>query len=209
MFPNHDSSTEDGVALNGIALSGLEISGVDGSLRGAAVRNASVTIGDMAGVFHDEAARAALPPETVVYATQVFRPVPDGTGGGLFFGSTVIMPGAVGAEYFMTRGHFHAKRDRAEFYWCLRGEGLLVLMDKDRHWRVEAMRPGSVHHIPAFTAHRTVNTGREALSFSACWPSDAGHDYAAIARAGFSVRVFRVNGIPEVVEVTETSEAVG
>jgi hypothetical protein len=38
---------------------------------------------------------------------------------------------------------------------------------------------------------RLVNIGDSQLAVGACWPSDAGHDYASIDRAGFSVRVLR------------------
>jgi len=167
---------------------------------GSPVHDVQVTLGDMAGVFEDEELRSGLPPHAMVYSTQVCRPVPEGTEGSLFYGLTMVMPGMVGAEYFMTRGHFHARRDRAEVYWCLRGEGLLVLMDEGREWRVEAMRPGTAHHIPGHTAHRAVNTGQAILTFSACWPSDAGHDYEPVLRAGFPVRVYCVDGVPEVLE---------
>jgi len=63
------------------------------------------------------------------------------------------------------------------------------------------MTPGSTHLIPAYTAHRTVNIGDDELSFGACWPSDAGHNYGSIEGAGFSARVFRVDGVPKLVPV--------
>jgi glucose-6-phosphate isomerase len=116
--------------------------------------------------------------------------------GGLFWGTTWIEPGLVGDEYHCTKGHFHATGDRAEIYFCFQGQGRLVYMDRDRRCWMEPMSPGSVHYIPAQVAHRTVNVGEEVLSFGACWPSDAGHDYAAIARDGFSARVRRINGTP-------------
>jgi len=164
------------------------------------VQRTNATIGDLRGVFADEEARQAFPEQAVVYAVHAIRPVPEGTEGGLFCGTTLVMPGQVGGEYFMTRGHFHTQRDRAEFYWCMAGEGLLLLMDEDRRCRAEPMWPGTTHYIPGHTAHRAVNTGHEVLSFSACWPSDAGHDYAAIVRSPFSLRVFCVDSVPTIVE---------
>lgn len=166
----------------------------------ALINAVNVTIGDMAGAFADEAARASMPTRAIVYATQVVRPEPEGTEGGLFYGHTLMMPGQVGNEYFMTRGHFHLIRDRAEFYWCQRGEGILILMSENREYRVEPMRAGSVHYVPGRVAHRTVNTGHEVLSFTACWPSDAGHDYGSIATQGFPVRVLCLNEHPTLVE---------
>ncbi len=174
-----------------------------GALSGAAVEEVVRTLSDLPGIFADEAARAQLAPHTLVYRVQCYLPVPNGTPGGLYWGTTVIEPGLVGDEYFMTKGHFHALPDRAEYYVTTRGEGALILMDAHRHTRFEPMRPGSVHYIPGHTAHRVANTGMAPLSFFACWPSDAGHDYAAIARDGFSARLRSVDGRPALIHVRD------
>jgi glucose-6-phosphate isomerase len=127
---------------------------------------------------------------------QVWLPVAENTSAGLFFGTSTIMPGKVGNEYFMTKGHFHAKSDRAEFYWGVQGKGMLLLMDRNRNTRAEEVIPGSLHYIPGETAHRLVNTGDENLVVGACWPSDAGYDYDEIAQHGFSARLFEKDGKP-------------
>jgi glucose-6-phosphate isomerase len=136
----------------------------------------------------------------LVYSVQWIEPVPSGTEGGLFWGSTVVQPGRVGDEYFMTHGHLHAKRDRGEFYSTIQGQGMLVLADERGSAWTEAMRPGSLHYVGANTAHRIANTGDSPLSVVACWPSDAGHDYEAIQRNGFGVRLICDQGIPTLVE---------
>lgn len=169
----------------------VDFESATGVLYGAEVVEDSRTIGDLKGIFTDEAAQAAMDPTTVAYSVRCYFPVPDGTSGGLFFGATFLAPGTVGNEYFMTKGHFHAKRDTAEFYWGIQGEGILLLMNEDRTIRAERVRPGSLHYIPGRVAHRMVNVGEETLSFGACWPSDAGHDYETIREEGFSARVFR------------------
>lgn len=161
-----------------------------GTLRGAPVQKSGKKLKDLAGVFADAAAFASENPEALIYEVQSFLPVPEGLAGGLFFGISTIYPGAVGGEYYMTRGHFHALKDRAEFYWGIEGEGALVLMGEDRAWTAERVRAGSLHYIPGHTAHRLVNTGNSPLVVGACWPSDAGHDYERIAREGFSVRLY-------------------
>jgi glucose-6-phosphate isomerase, archaeal len=168
-----------------------------GRLEGRTVVEIARTLGDLKGVFRDEAAFRALDPATVVYRVQSYAPVDDGIEGGLFWGTTFLEPGVVGDEYFMTKGHFHARRNRAEYYVTVSGRGALVLMSEDRCTRFEEMTPGSVHYIPGFTAHRVANTGADTLSFTACWPSDAGHDYDTVAKAGFSARLRRVSGRPE------------
>jgi glucose-6-phosphate isomerase len=169
---------------------------VEGRLLGDAVQRQVRTIGDLGGVFADEAARAAMDGGRLVYEVELYLPEPEGTLGGLFWGTTRIAPGRVGDEYFMTKGHFHRQRDRAEYYRGVSGEGVLILMDEQRRWRAERMRPGSLHYIPGFTAHRVANTGEDDLLFEACWPADAGHDYATIADHGFSVRLLCRDGKP-------------
>ena len=187
-----------------VAADDLSFDALAGSLSGKEVTRGGKSIGQLKGVFADEDARAAMPQDTPAYNVVAHFPVSEGTPGGLFFGVSLLEPGVVGREFFMTRGHYHAQIDRGEYYWGIRGTGLLVLMTKDRTWRVEPVKPGSLHYIPGHTAHRLVNTGDEQMAVGACWPSDAGHDYASIDRDGFSVRVMRGgNGKPyELVEVS-------
>ena len=167
-------------------------------LTGKAVDTMVRTLADLGGVFQDDDAYRACDPDTVVYRVESYTPVAGGTEGGLFFGATHLMPGRVGDEYFMTKGHFHEKRDRAEFYWGIAGRGILVLMNEAGEGRTEEVRPGSLHYVPARTAHRLVNTGDAVLITGACWPSDAGHDYGSITESGFSLRVLAGGSGPEI-----------
>lgn len=155
---------------------------------------------DVKEIFADKQAGAQLAPDTIVYEVESYLPVPQDTTGGLFFGVTFIHPGRVGNEYFMTKGHFHKILNRAEFYWCIAGEGMLILMDENRNTRAEKMYPGSLHYINGHTAHRTANTGNTVLSFGACWPSDAGHDYDSIAAHGFSKILVSQAGTPVLID---------
>jgi glucose-6-phosphate isomerase len=102
----------------------------------------------------------------------------------------------------MTHGHFHAKRDRTEFYATVSGDGTLLLMSENRETWMEKMTPGSLHHIPRSTAHRVANTGKDPLRFVACWPSDAGYDYDSIRKLGFSARLLCIEGTPTLVRST-------
>lgn len=180
---------------------GLDLS--TGAVLGDPAVRLTRTLSDLKGVFADEAARAAMKPDTLAYRVDCYFPVAEGKSGGLFFGCTFLEPGLVGDEYFMTKGHFHANIDTAEYYWCLRGQGVLLLMTEDRHCRAERLTPGSLHYIPGRTAHRVINTGSETLCFGACWPADAGHDYESIAARGFSARVVRTPDGPAVVPAEE------
>jgi glucose-6-phosphate isomerase len=166
------------------------------------IERSSKTIDRMENVFLDEQARKRIDAATVVYAVEYWRPVAEGTEGGLYWGNSTVFAGVVGEEYFMTRGHFHARRDRAEYYSTVSGNGMLVLMDEQRRASVQIMEPGTTHYIPGSIAHRVVNTGDCPLRFLACWPSDAGHDYATIDEQGFSLRVVRRDGRPELVAQT-------
>jgi glucose-6-phosphate isomerase, archaeal len=163
------------------------------------VRETVKTLLQLRGIFANQQAWEKMDPRAVVYRVQAWCPVPEGTEGGLFWGTTVIEPGRVGAEYFITHGHFHVKRDRSEYYGTTQGEGALILMDETRKTWMERMSPGSLHFIPPNTAHRVANVGKVPLRFLSCWPSDAGHDYETIRKHGFSARLFNVKGRPRLV----------
>jgi glucose-6-phosphate isomerase, archaeal len=168
-------------------------------LKGPDLHESQKTLAQLRGLFKDAVAHRTLDPEQIVYRVRWWEPVPADTEAGLFWGVTVVEPGRVGDEYFMTRGHFHAKRDRAEYYGTVEGAGTLILMNEKRETRAEAMSPGSLHYIPGSTAHRVANTGESALVFWACWPSDAGHDYATIEAEGFGARMMDRCGLPTLV----------
>lgn len=165
----------------------------------ARIERASKTIAQLETVFLDEPARSRIAADKVVYAVEYWKPVAEGTEGGLYWGNSTVFPGRVGEEYFMTRGHFHARLERAEFYSTISGTGMLVLMDEQRRGSVQEMTAGSTHYIPGRIAHRVVNTGDVPLTFVACWPSDAGYDYATIADQGFSIRILHRDGRAHVV----------
>lgn len=167
-----------------------------GTLGGEGVEESVKTLAQLPGIFQDEVAWRNMDPATEVYRVQFWKPVPDGTLGGLFWGATVLQPGRVGDEYFMTHGHFHHIRDRAEYYATIKGNGSLLLMDETGHTCSQPMAPGTVNYIPGNIAHRAVNTGDRPLVFLASWPSDAGYDYARIRVSGFSRRVVARNGAP-------------
>ena len=178
----------------------VEINLLTGELSGDKIECKVRTLADMQGVFRDEAARQSMDPNTHIYRTHSYCPVKQGEEGGLFWGTTFLEPGLVGDEYFMIKGHYHSKRKCSEYYLVVGGQGTLLLMDEQRRAYSESMRPGTLHYIPANTAHRVVNTGGSVLVFLACWPSDAGHDYDIITAAGFGARLQKVGGVPTLVD---------
>jgi glucose-6-phosphate isomerase len=146
-------------------------------------------LSDLAGYFADEAAYQARlatadPALYTVYSTE--RPA---VAGDLISGITLLHPGRIGDEYFMTKGHFHAVLATAEVYYCLRGTGVMVLESPAGESHVAPFPTGSVIHIPPCWAHRTVNVGDDDLLFFWVCPADAGHDYGTIAERGFRERI--------------------
>lgn len=167
-----------------------------GKLSGENVFETVKTLKELGGIFEDENAWYEMDGTTIVYIVQVHAPVEKNTEGGLFFGTTYLMPGKVGNEYFLTQGHFHKIINRSEYYWGIEGDGVLLLMNRNREIKTEKMNRGSLHYIPADTAHRVINYGSTVLSFGACWPADAGYDYDEIKQNGFSARLKDINGKP-------------
>jgi glucose-6-phosphate isomerase, archaeal len=186
--------------LSSLATIMVRVDWATGALHGPEIGRSQKTLGDIRALFGDQNAAQNLAPERLIYSVEWWAPVRADTEGGLFWGTTVIEPGQVGDEYFMTHGHFHAKADRTEFYSAMEGQGALILMNKERKTWMEEMTPGSLHHIPPHTAHRVANTGTGPLRFVACWPSDAGYDYAEIRKNGFSARLVCFDRAPVLLE---------
>jgi glucose-6-phosphate isomerase, archaeal len=176
---------------------------VTGALSGDGVKESRRTIGGLAGYFRDESARQSLDQDRLAYRVQAYEPMMEGERGAVCCATTFLEPGMIGDEYFLTRGHFHAREDCAELELTISGIGILVLMTADRRTRTEPMRAGSVHHVPPSTAHRVANTGHEPLVFVSFWPSETGHDYRTIVERGFGARVRRIDGRPTVVAERE------
>ncbi len=128
-------------------------------------------------------------PEAIVYRT--YAGSPDSDRPDLAFATTVIEPGDVGGEFFMTRGHRHVQPERGEYMLTLGGTGCLVLMDETGKCWSEPMAAGTMHLIDGRHAHRVANVGKDRLKFLVVWLTDCGHDY----KVHFSSRVIRgVNG---------------
>ncbi|HIZ55009.1 MAG TPA: glucose-6-phosphate isomerase [Firmicutes bacterium] len=172
----------------------------NGCLEGKYAVFSQKKLAQLKGVFADEQAFAAKDGEEIVYEVSSHTVVPEGTPGGLFFGTSCIHPGTVGGEYYMTKGHFHAKRECGEYYWGISGTGLLLLMDENRNCTAQLVKKNSLHYISGYTAHRLVNIGDDDLVVGACWPSDAGHDYGSIETEGFPVRVICRDGEAVIVD---------
>lgn len=156
-------------------------------------------LSDMPGLYADAAAAARLAADDpIIYNVYLAYDMPP-TDGQVAYSTTVIEPGMVGAEYYMTKGHYHAKGDRGEVYYCLKGEGLLLSQTEAGEVHAEPMRPGTAAYVTPYWGHRTVNTGTEPFVFLAVYPADAGYDYQTIAEKGFARLVLAQAGKPVLV----------
>ena len=115
-------------------------------------------------------------------------------------GATRILPGSIGSECHMTKGHYHARREQGEVYFGLSGRGLLLMQTEDGATSELEMSAGSAAYVPPFWAHRTVNIGAEDFVFFSAWEARAGHDYGTIERDGFRKLVLMRAGQPTVID---------
>jgi glucose-6-phosphate isomerase len=112
----------------------------------------------------------------------------------LITGISVLEPGKVGQEFFMTRGHLHQRADRPETYYCLAGHGILLLENLDGEVKAMEMRPGSLVYVPPFWLHRSVNVGETVFATLFSYPADAGQDFEIVKQAkGFQQLVVSGN----------------
>ncbi|HEX7572937.1 MAG TPA: glucose-6-phosphate isomerase family protein [Bacteroidota bacterium] len=136
--------------------------------------------------------------DPVLYTVSTFE---CGEGAGeLHCGLGVIHPGRVGEEYFMTRGHIHARREAPELYVGLRGSGIMLMQREDGSGSSTAELAGEcLVYVPGNTAHRTINTGDEPLVYLGIYAADAGHDYESIRIRNFTDVVVRRGDRPSLV----------
>ena len=117
------------------------------------------------------------------------------------FGTSIVYPGKVGDEYFMTKGHFHTVLDTAEVYYCLSGRGMMLMENPEGDWDASELTPGTALYVPGRYAHRSINTGTDGplVTFFA-FRADAGHDYGTIETKGFRKLVVERDGKPAVID---------
>ncbi|PVE50703.1 glucose-6-phosphate isomerase [Agrobacterium tumefaciens] len=121
-------------------------------------------------------------------------------GSDLFFGTTTMESGKVSGEFFMTRGHFHQRRDMGEVYYTQSGHGILLLESRAGETKVVRMEPGVCAFIPPDWAHRSINVGDEKLVFVWVCNVEAGHDYGEILNRGMRKIVVAESGGAAVVD---------
>lgn len=158
-------------------------------------------LSDMKGMYADTQAYEALLRQEDRLLYDVYEIQRPHVAGELLHGLSVLHPGRVGDEYFMTKGHFHSVLETAEVYYCVKGEGMMVMETPEGDWAVEPLHPNSVLYVLPRWAHRSVNTSQtEDLVTFFVYPGNAGHDYGTIETQGFRKLVVQQDGKPQVVD---------
>jgi glucose-6-phosphate isomerase len=149
-------------------------------------------LADMRGLYADADAEAALAAANpLIYRVYEATANPQ-EHGQLRYSTTVIEPGKVGDEYFMTKGHYHARGECAELYFGLAGEGVLLLQTPAGEISIQRMTPGAAAYVPPYW-------GGVPFVFLACYPAEAGYDYGAIAESGFASLIVERDGAMQAV----------
>jgi glucose-6-phosphate isomerase, archaeal len=158
-------------------------------------------LSDLDGQFLEEQSYRALLSQGDLLIYEVYGFQRPEVAGELLHGLSIVHPGKVGSEYFMTKGHYHVVLETAEIYYCLRGEGYMVMETPDGDWEVVPLQRDTVLYVPPGWAHRSVNThpSEDLVTFFA-YPGHAGHDYGSIEKQGFRKLVVEQDGAPQVID---------
>ncbi len=158
-------------------------------------------LSNMKGQYLNHEAYEAMLSEKDLLLYQVYELERPQIEGELLHGISIVHPGKVGNEFFMTKGHYHTVIDTAEIYYTLKGQGYMVMETPEGDCAVEELKAGSILYVPPRWAHRSVNTSSEEnLVMFFAYPGNAGHDYGTIETQGFRKLVVEKDGKPEIVD---------
>ena len=164
----------------------------------------------MVGQYLDDDALNSLIESDDPLLYEVYELKRPEVAGELLHGVSIIHPGKVGREYYMTKGHFHTVLETAEIYYTIKGNGYMVMETPEGEWSVEKLVAGRVLYVPPRWAHRSINTSpEEDLVMLFAYPGNAGHDYATIETRGFRKIVQDHNGEAEIVDNPRWDESQG
>lgn len=150
-------------------------------------------LSDVASIFKDgeKVKEIQKSSDPIIYIIGEIK-VPNKEGH-LSFGISKICPGKVGNEFYMTKGHYHEKKDGSEIYICLEGKGYLLVQSKDKQVISFYMDKSSVVYVQPGWAHRTVNCGKEFFTCLYFMPANVGHDYESIRKNDFEMSVVELD----------------
>jgi glucose-6-phosphate isomerase len=154
----------------------------------------------MKGQYDDQAAYAEMLAQGDQLLYEVYELLLPAVEGELLHGVSIVHPGKVGREYFMTKGHYHTVLETGEVYYGMRGTGMMVMETPEGTSSVLELTPGRVLYVPPRWAHRSINTNAtEDLVTFFVYPGNAGHDYGTIEQKGFRKLVVECDGKPAVI----------
>lgn len=158
-------------------------------------------LSNMAGQYQDLEAYEAMVSDEDTLLYQVYELKRPEVAGEILHGVSIVHPGKVGNEYFMTKGHYHTVLETAEIYYTLKGQGYMVMETPEGDWAVEELSAGGVLYVPPRWAHRSINIGSEEdLVMFFAYPGDAGHNYATIETQGFRKLVLEIDDQTKIVD---------
>ena len=158
-------------------------------------------VSNMVAQFNDRAAAEAIVKngDQPIYDFYELGQIPEDAGN-LKFGTSIVFPGKVGDEYFMTKGHFHTQLETGEIYYTLSGHGAMLMETPEGEVALMEMKPGEVVYVPPRWAHRSINTGTEKMVSFFVFRADAGHDYGTIEQKGYRKLVVERDGKPTMID---------
>ena len=158
-------------------------------------------VSNMVAQFNDRAAAEEIVKngDQLLYEFYELNQIPE-TDGDLRFGTSILYPGKVGDEYFMTKGHFHTILATAEVYYTLSGRGAMMMETPEGEVQLVEMKPCEAVYVPPRWAHRTINTGDAPMVSFFVFRSDAGHDYGTIEQKGYRKLVVERDGVPVMID---------
>ena len=180
---------------------GIDFDLVSGLCKSGKVQPTHRFVSNMVSQFNDRAAAEEIVRngDKPIYDFYELEQIPE-TAGDLKFGTSIVYPGKVGDEYFMTKGHFHPILDTGEVYDCLSGQGAMLMETPEGEVSLIEMKPGVAVYVPPRWAHRSINTGAETMVTFFVFRSDAGHDYGTIEQKGYRKLVVERDGKPVMID---------
>ncbi|MCF7974240.1 MAG: glucose-6-phosphate isomerase [Phycisphaerae bacterium] len=162
----------------------------------------------MAGMFYNEARYAEMLAEEDSLIYEFYDMGVPAQAGEIAFGTSITYPGRVGDEYFMTKGHFHTILETGEVYYCLRGQGMMLMENPEGRWEAQSLTAGAAVYVPPRYAHRSINVSpTDPLVTFFAFRGDAGHDYGTIETKGFRKLVVDKAGRPDIIDNPRWKEA--
>ena len=185
----------------------LDFDLIEGYCKSGKVKPIARYVSNMVSQFADSAAAEELVANGNPLLYEFYGlDLPEDDAGVLQFGTTILYPGKVGDEYFMTKGHFHTILDTSEIYYCLKGQGMMLMETPEGDVDCKELKPGDAIFVPGRWAHRSINIGNEPLVMFFVYRADAGHDYGTIEEKGYRKIVVEKDGKPVLLDNPKWAE---